>query len=167
MSAEKALPIMGRAYHILLKSQTKLGLIALYNFAQRSGADLDIASIDAQVPYSMIDPFNDHYMRTVYRIGYQRSLDQNLWTKRPIFTASLRADRINAAPDSEERSNPDLGQGRGNTSVKRISSPRSLVKRNVEPMRTVSESIRLSHTTRPRPGERPRLDPRLSLCSQR
>jgi hypothetical protein len=112
MSAEKALPIMGRAYHILLKSQTKLGLIALYNFAQRSGTGLDIASIDAQVPYSMIDPFNHHYMRTVYRIGYQRSLDQNLWTKRPIFTATPRADRINAAPGSEGRSNPDLGQGR-------------------------------------------------------
>ena len=86
MSPTKALPIMGRAYGILLKSQTKLGLVALYNFAQRSGIDLDIASIDAQVPYSMLDPLNAHYMSSVYRIGYQKTLDQRLWTKRPVFT---------------------------------------------------------------------------------
>ncbi len=85
MSRARALPMMGRAYGILLKSQTKQGLIALYNFAQRSGVDLDIATIDAQVPYSMVDPFNASYMKSVYLIGYRNSLNQRLWNKRPIF----------------------------------------------------------------------------------
>ncbi|MGK6317291.1 patatin-like phospholipase family protein [Neorhizobium sp. DT-125] len=86
MSPERALPIMGRAYAILLKTHTKQGLIALYNFTQRTGVDLDIASIDAQVPYSMTDPLNHQYMTSVYRIGYQKTLDKRLWTKRPVFT---------------------------------------------------------------------------------
>ena len=86
MTASKALPIMARAYAILLKSQTKQGLIALYNFTQRSGIDLDIASIDEQVPYSMADPLNSVYMRTVYRIGYRKAFGDHLWTQYPQFT---------------------------------------------------------------------------------
>lgn len=86
MSSERALPIMGRAYAILLKSQTKQGLIALYNFAQRSDIDLDIASIDEQVPYSMRDPLSRSYMTAVYRIGYHKTFNQDLWVKRPVFS---------------------------------------------------------------------------------
>jgi len=85
MARARALPIMGRAYAILLKSQTKQGLIALCNFAQRSRIDLEIASIDAQLPYSMADPFNASYMRSVYLIGYRNTLNQRLWSKRSIF----------------------------------------------------------------------------------
>ncbi|WLR91645.1 patatin-like phospholipase family protein [Shinella zoogloeoides] len=88
MSRERALPIMGRAYGILLKSQTRHGLIALYNFAQRAGVDLDIASIDEQVPYSMLDPLSVEYMRSVYRIGYEKTLDRGLWARRPVFRSS-------------------------------------------------------------------------------
>jgi len=88
MSPGKALPIIARAYAILLKSQTKQGLIALYNFGRRSGVDLDIASIDQQVPYSMADPLNGAYMRTVYGLGYEKTLDGSLWIQRPEFTPS-------------------------------------------------------------------------------
>lgn len=90
MSPGRALPIMGRAYAILLKSQTRQGLIALYNFAQRSGVDLDIAAIDVQVPYSITDPLDRRYMTTVYLSGYRRTSSMNLWMKRPIFTAPNR-----------------------------------------------------------------------------
>lgn len=86
MSPEKALPIIARAYAILLKSYTKQGLIALYNYAQRSGVDLDIASIEAQIPYSVTDPLSPQYMAAVYRIGYQKALNKSLWKKRPVFT---------------------------------------------------------------------------------
>lgn len=88
LSPRKAVPIIARAYAILLKSQTKQGLIALYNFGQRSGVDLDIASIDQQVPYSMTDPLNGAYRRTVYGIGYQKVLDGALWAQRPEFSVS-------------------------------------------------------------------------------
>ncbi|WP_235988652.1 patatin-like phospholipase family protein [Pseudorhizobium endolithicum] len=86
MSPERAFPIMARAYAILLKTHTRQGLMALYNFAQHSDVDLDIASIDAQVPYSMTDPLNHHYMTSVYLIGYRRTVANRLWVKRPLFT---------------------------------------------------------------------------------
>ncbi len=88
MSSERALPIMARAYAILLKTHTRQGLIALYNFTQRSGVDLDIASIEAQVPYSITDPLDHQYMTSVYRIGYQKTLDNHLWMKRPVFASA-------------------------------------------------------------------------------
>ncbi|MGJ7043682.1 hypothetical protein J2Y63_006968 [Shinella sp. BE166] len=91
MSPGKALPIIARAYAILLKSQTKQGLIALYNFARRTGIDLDIAAIDQQVPYSMSDPLNEAYMRTVYRIGYKKAHAGSLWNQRPRFMISYPA----------------------------------------------------------------------------
>ena len=85
MSRERALPIIGRAYGILLKSQTKQGLIALYNFGERTGMEIDIASIDQQVPYSMLNPLSVNYMRKVYNIGYDKMMKQRLWAKRPVF----------------------------------------------------------------------------------
>jgi len=93
MSAAKVLPIMARAYTILLKSQTKQGLIALFNFSQRSGIDLDIASIDEQVPYSMTDPLNGAYMLAVYRIGYQKALKGGLWNEYLKFTTRDEFER--------------------------------------------------------------------------
>jgi len=85
MSRERALPIIGRAYGILLKSQTKQGLIALYNFGERTGMEIDIASIDQQVPYSVLNPLSVNYMRKVYNIGYDKMMKQRLWAKRPVF----------------------------------------------------------------------------------
>lgn len=85
MSRERALPIIGRAYGILLKSQTKQGLIALFNFGERVGMEVDIASIDQQVPYSILNPLSADYMRTVYNIGYGKTLNRSLWSKRPVF----------------------------------------------------------------------------------
>lgn len=98
MSPERALPIMGRAYAILLKTHTRQGLMALYNFAQRSGVDLDIASIDAQVPYSMRDPLNHQYMISVFCIGYQKTLDNRLWTKRPVFNQRTQTSNAGNEP---------------------------------------------------------------------
>jgi hypothetical protein len=88
MSPGKALPITARAYAILLKSHSKQGLIALYNFAQRSDVDLAIASIDEQVPYSITNPLDGAYMRKVYNIGHQKALEGRIWTQQPKFTIS-------------------------------------------------------------------------------
>lgn len=81
----KALTVMGRAHAVLVKSQTRQGLQALYNFAQRSGSDLKIASIDRQVTYSMLDPFNRIYMHQVFSIGYSSMMAGTVWKARPTF----------------------------------------------------------------------------------
>lgn len=77
--------VMGRAYSTLIKSQTKQGLLALYNFARRSNSELRVAAIDQQVPYSMTDPFNRTYMKTVFERGYSQTLAGKIWREQPVF----------------------------------------------------------------------------------
>ena len=81
----KTLFVMARAYSILLKSQTQSELAILYNYAKLTGARFHLATIDAQVPYSMLDPFNANYMQAVYDLGYASFLAGNLWKDRPVF----------------------------------------------------------------------------------
>ena len=81
----KTLSVIARAYSIFLKSQTQSELTALYNYAKRTAAHFHLAAIDAQVPYSMLDPFNTDYMRTVYDLGYAGVVAGTLWRDRPVF----------------------------------------------------------------------------------
>jgi len=81
----KALSVAARAYATLIKSQTRQSLLALYGYAQRAGFDFHVASIDKQVPYSMLDPFSTRYMRSVYDLGYSRFMAGDLWRDRPVF----------------------------------------------------------------------------------
>ena len=57
----------------------------LYNYARLSGARFHLATIDAQVPYSMLDPFNANYMQAVYDLGYAGFLAGNLWKDHPLL----------------------------------------------------------------------------------
>lgn len=82
---DKTLSVVARAYSILVKSQTQNALTALYNYARLTGAHFHVASIDSQVPYSILDPFNTNYMRAVYNLGYAEFQAGNLWKDRPVF----------------------------------------------------------------------------------
>ena len=81
----RTLSVMANAYLILLKSQTQSELIILYNYTRATGAGFHLATIDVQIPYSMLDPFNSTYMRAVYDHGYAGVLAGNLWKDRPSF----------------------------------------------------------------------------------
>ncbi len=82
---DKALSVIARAYSIFVKSQTQSALTALYNYSKLTGARFHLASIDAQVPYSMLDPFNTNYMRAVYNLGYAEVVAGTLWRDSPVF----------------------------------------------------------------------------------
>lgn len=82
---DKTLSVVARAYSIFVKSQTQSALTALYNYSRITGARFHVASIDAQVPYSMLDPFNTNYMRAVYNLGYAEFHAGTLWRNSPIF----------------------------------------------------------------------------------
>ncbi|MBB3612658.1 patatin-like phospholipase family protein [Rhizobium sp. BK602] len=82
---DKTLPVIVRAYSIFIKSQTQSALTALYNYSRLTGAHFHVASIDAQVPYSMFDPFNTNYMRAVYNLGYAEFVAGTLWKDKPVF----------------------------------------------------------------------------------
>ncbi|TPN20826.1 alpha/beta hydrolase [Mesorhizobium sp. B2-3-3] len=85
VTPNKTVSAIVRAYSIYMKSQAQSELTALYNFAKRTGADFHVATIDAQVPYSMLDPFNTDYMRTVFKLGSERVASGTLWKESPVF----------------------------------------------------------------------------------
>lgn len=85
MTANRTLSVAGRAYSILIKSQAKQGLLALYNYSQRTDVKFRFAAINKVVPYSILDPFNTAYMRAVYKIGYDQTISGEIWNERPVF----------------------------------------------------------------------------------
>jgi hypothetical protein len=85
VTPDRTLSVIGRAWSIFVKSQTQGALTALYNYSKRTGARFHLASIDVQVPYSTLDPFNTNYMRAVYHLGYTDFAAGTLWKERPMF----------------------------------------------------------------------------------
>lgn len=80
---------LGRAYSTFLKSQAQSDLTALYNHARRTGANFRVASIEVQIPYSMLNPLDRNYMNAVYRLGYEQTTSGALWKDAPIFPLKL------------------------------------------------------------------------------
>ncbi|MFQ6186294.1 patatin-like phospholipase family protein [Sinorhizobium meliloti] len=85
ITRNRTLSVIARAYSILLKSQTQSELAILYNYAKLTGARFHLATIDVQVPYSILDPFDLDYMKTIFDLGYARQKAGNLWKDRPEF----------------------------------------------------------------------------------
>lgn len=85
LTKNKTFSVMAKAYSIFLKSQAQSELIALHSYARRTGARFHLATIDAQVPYSMMDPFDTKYMRAVYDLGYKGTVSGALWRDTPLF----------------------------------------------------------------------------------
>jgi predicted acylesterase/phospholipase RssA len=81
----RTLSVIARAYSILLKSQTQSELAILHNYAKLTGARFQLATIDAQVPYSMLDPFNPGYMQAVFDLGHAGLAAGTLWKDRPVL----------------------------------------------------------------------------------
>ncbi|EUB99962.1 Patatin [Rhizobium sp. CF080] len=85
VTANSTLSVSTRAYSILVKSQTRQSLYAVYEYCRRVGIGFHMAAIDVAVPYTMSDPFNNDYMRAVFKIGYDRMSNGRLWRDRPVF----------------------------------------------------------------------------------
>lgn len=81
--------VMARASSILIKAQTRSALLATYAYAKKTGIRFRMASIDAQVPYEMTNPFSTDYMRAVYKLGYDRMVRNSLWKDRPSFSSEV------------------------------------------------------------------------------
>lgn len=89
VTPNRTVPSLGRAYATFLKSQAQSELTALYNHARRTGANFNLASIDVQIPYSMLNPLDRNYMQAVYRLGYEQTTSGALWKDTPIFPLKL------------------------------------------------------------------------------
>jgi hypothetical protein len=88
--------VMARASSALIKAQTRSALVATYVYAQKNGIRFRVAAIDAQIPYTMTDPFNTGYMRAVYNLGYAKMSSGSLWKDKPIFTDLATAQSAHA-----------------------------------------------------------------------
>ncbi|AYG70326.1 hypothetical protein CCGE531_30100 (plasmid) [Rhizobium sp. CCGE531] len=86
--SDSTLPVMARAYSMLVKAQERDSLMALYGYARRTEAKLHVASIDCQLHYDMSDPFNETYMRSIFDLGTREMLSDALWKDEPLFTVA-------------------------------------------------------------------------------
>jgi predicted acylesterase/phospholipase RssA len=89
VTPNRAVSSLGRAYSTFLKSQAQSELTALYNHARRTGANFHVASIEVQIPYSMLNPLDRNYMQAVYRLGYEQTTSGALWKDTPAFPLKL------------------------------------------------------------------------------
>ncbi|MEO4001897.1 patatin-like phospholipase family protein [Mesorhizobium sp. CAU 1732] len=89
ITPNRTVPALGRAYSLFLKSQAQSELTALYNHTRRTGASFHVASIEVQVPYSMLNPLSKKYMQAVYRFGYEQAASGTLWKDTPAFPLQL------------------------------------------------------------------------------
>ena len=89
VTPNRAVSSLSRAYSTFLKSQAQSELTALYNHARRTGANFHVASIEVQIPYSILNPLDKNYMQAVYRLGYEQTTSGALWKDKPIFPLKL------------------------------------------------------------------------------
>jgi predicted acylesterase/phospholipase RssA len=89
VTPNRAVSSLGRAYSTFLKSQAQSELTALYNHARRTGTNFHVASIDAQIPYFILNPLDTNYMEAVYRLGYEQTMAGALWKDKPVFPLKL------------------------------------------------------------------------------
>lgn len=84
-----SLAVIARAYSVLVKAQTRSALAATYAFARQRGIGFHVASIEEQVPFSIVDPFDTAYMNVVFQLGYCGARDRTIWRSHPAFSPEL------------------------------------------------------------------------------
>ncbi|POR45566.1 patatin-like phospholipase family protein [Bosea psychrotolerans] len=77
-----------RALSTMIKAQTRSAINATYGFSKRAGIRFHLAAIDKAVPYNPTDAFNQDYMQTIFKLGYEESLSGKLWKSTPPFGGS-------------------------------------------------------------------------------
>jgi hypothetical protein len=85
LTPEGTLSVGGRGLATMLKAQLRSGIIASYGFTKQAGIQFRLANIDRQVPYDPADAFNTDYMRTLFKLGYDRTTAGTLWKDKPVL----------------------------------------------------------------------------------
>lgn len=93
MTTNNTFVVMARASSSLIKAQTRNALLATYAYSKKTGIRFRMASIDAEVPYDMTNPFSTTYMRAVYHLGYEKMANNRLWKDRPLFADDVADTR--------------------------------------------------------------------------
>jgi predicted acylesterase/phospholipase RssA len=75
--------IAGRAISSLIQNQGVGDLYRIYATAERDGVDFNLAYIPASFDVPLPEPFDQHYMRELFQLGYEMARSGFPWQKAP------------------------------------------------------------------------------------
>ena len=79
----ETLPIAGRAVSSLIQNQGVGDLYRIYATTQRDGVDFNLAFIPATFDVPLKEPFDQHYMNELFKLGYELGRSGYAWNKAP------------------------------------------------------------------------------------
>ncbi|MGD9847086.1 MAG: patatin family protein, partial [Variibacter sp.] len=79
----QTLTIAGRAVSSLIQTQGTGDLYRIYAIAQRDGVDFNLAYIPATFDVPLPEPFDQHYMGELFKLGYEQGRAGYQWQKEP------------------------------------------------------------------------------------
>ena len=79
----QTLPIVGRAVSSLIQNQGVGDLYRIYATAQRDGVDFNLAYIPPTFNVPLPEPFDQHYMNELFKLGYDLGSHGYDWQKAP------------------------------------------------------------------------------------
>jgi predicted acylesterase/phospholipase RssA len=75
--------IAGRAVSSLIQNQGVGDIYRIYATAERDGVDFNVAYIPASFDVPLPEPFDQHYMRELFKLGYELARSGYAWNKTP------------------------------------------------------------------------------------
>ncbi len=81
-------PVLARSFSSLIKTHARLTLVATREFARVRNMDFNLTYIGDDFPTTPKPSFETHYMRAVYRYGYENAVSGNVWQKQIPFLAA-------------------------------------------------------------------------------
>jgi hypothetical protein len=79
----QTLSIAGRAVSSLIQTQGVGDLYRIYATTQRDGVDFNLAYIPSSFNVPLPEPFDQHYMNELYKVGYDLAKSGYPWAKAP------------------------------------------------------------------------------------
>jgi predicted acylesterase/phospholipase RssA len=79
----QALSIAGRAVSSLIQTQGVGDLYRIYATAERDGVDFNLAFIPSSFDVPLNEPFDQHYMNELFKVGYELGRSGYAWNKAP------------------------------------------------------------------------------------
>ena len=79
------LPLLGRSLSTLIKTHTRLTLIATQEFARTQNIGFNLTYIGDDFPKDLKPTFETPYMRAIYKYGYEKALSGSPWTSKVPF----------------------------------------------------------------------------------
>ncbi|MGH6932333.1 MAG: hypothetical protein ACREEE_07845 [Dongiaceae bacterium] len=79
----QTLSIAGHAVSSLIQTQGVGDLYRIYATTQRDGVDFNLAFIPASFTVPLAEPFDQHYMNELFKVGYELGKSGYTWAKAP------------------------------------------------------------------------------------